>query len=62
MEVILDRDAYNTFWLVWFGLVVFAVYEWREMFEIQKPPKTTCERHPGTERCVCRRNLPGGKK
>lgn len=54
MDVVLDRNAFNTFWIVWFGLVVYAVYEWRDMFELQRPPKTTCDQHPGTESCVHR--------
>lgn len=53
MDVTLDRDAYNTFWLVWFALVLFAAYEWRDMFGIERPT-TTCDRHPGTDTCVHR--------
>lgn len=61
--VVLDRDAFNTFVTVWLALVCFVGYEWAL---IATPPEEktakSCAKHPGTDYCKCRGNLPPGKR
>lgn len=59
--VLIDRDAFIAFWVTWVALVVFAWHEWSAVLA---PPPTakSCDKHPGTDYCRCRGNLPPGKR
>ena len=61
--VTLDRDAFNTFWVVWLALLALAFYEWNDIVGPQpKADPKGCPKHPGTDYCKCRGTLPPGKR
>lgn len=51
--VVLDREAFNTFWTVYLALLALCLYEWAEIAGPVRDAKT-CDKHPGTESCVHR--------